>query len=165
LSIDGDGDGDVRVDVRVDVCAIQQEGTMATSVSTIRGMNPDLAAKLKAEGVTNTDQLLQAAQQSGARRDLAKKLGMTPGELLELVNRADLARIKGIGDAYANLLEEAGVDSVKELAHRVPANLHERMAKLNEEKKLVPRVPTVEAITTWIDEAKQLGKSGAAVDE
>ncbi len=138
---------------------------MATSVSSIKGMNPELAAKLKAEGITNTDHLLQAAQKAGPRRDLAKKLGISGSELLELVNRADLARIKGIGDAYAHLLEEAGVDSVKELAHRVPANLHDRLAKLNEEKKLVPRVPTVEAITTWIDEAKQLGQSGAAVQE
>ena len=138
---------------------------MATTVSSIKGMNPELAAKLKAEGITNTDHLLEAAGKSGLRRDLAKKLGISGSELLELVNRADLARIKGIGDAYAHLLEEAGVDSVKELAHRVPANLHERMAKINEEKKLVPRVPTVEAITTWIDEAKELGKSGAAVQE
>ncbi len=138
---------------------------MATSVSTIRGMNSELAAKLKADGITNTDQLLEAAQKAGPRRDLAKKLGIGASELLEFVNRADLARIKGIGDAYANLLEEAGVDSVKELAHRVPANLHDRMTKLNEEKKIVPRVPTVDAITTWIDEAKQLEKSGAGVQE
>ncbi len=138
---------------------------MATSVSTIRGMNPELAAKLKAEGITNTDQLLEAAQKAGPRRDLAKKLGISGSELLEFVNRADLARIKGIGDAYANLLEEAGVDSVKELAHRVPANLHDRMTKLNEEKVLVPRVPNLEAITAWIYEAKQLEKSGAGVQE
>src|SRR5512142_642769 len=100
---------------------------MATTVSTIKGMNPELAAKLKAEGITNTDQLLEAAGKSGLRRDLANKLGISGSELLELVNRADLARIKGIGDAYAHLLEEAGVDSVKALARRVPANLHDRM--------------------------------------
>jgi predicted flap endonuclease-1-like 5' DNA nuclease len=138
---------------------------MATQVSTIKGMNPELATRLKQEGITNTDHLLAAAAKAGPRRDLAKKLGVGASELLDLVNRADLARIKGIGDAYANLLEEAGVDSVKELAHRVPANLHDRMTKLNEEKKLVPRVPNVEAITGWIDEAKQLGHSGEAVQE
>ncbi len=138
---------------------------MATSVSSIKGMNPDLAAKMKAEGITNTDQLLEAAGKAGPRRELAKKLGINGSELLELVNRADLARIKGIGDAYANLLEDAGVDSVKELAHRVPANLHERMEKLNEEKKIVPRVPNVEMLTSWIDEAKQLEKSSVAVQE
>ena len=138
---------------------------MATSVSTIKGMNLELAAKLKAEGITNTDHLLAAAANAGPRRDLAKKLGVSASELLEFVNRADLARIKGIGDAYANLLEEAGVDSIKELQHRVPANLHERMTTLNNEKKLVPRVPTLEAITKWVEEAKQLIKSGVAVQE
>ncbi len=100
---------------------------MATSISSIKGMNPELAAKLKAQGITNTDQLVAAAGKAGPRRDLAKQVGVSGSELLELVNRADLARIKGIGDAYANLLEDAGVDSVKELAHRVPANLHDRM--------------------------------------
>ncbi len=138
---------------------------MATSISTIKGMNPDLAAKLKAEGITNTDHLLDAAAKTGPRRDLAKKLGVSPSELLEFVNRADLARIKGIGDAYANLLEEAGVDSVKELAHRVPANLHERLEKANAEKKFVPRVPKVEEVEKWVNEAKELGKSAAAVQE
>jgi hypothetical protein len=136
---------------------------MATSVSTIKGMNADLAAKLKAEGITNTDHLLAAAQEVGPRRDLAKKLGVSPSEVLEWVNRADLARIKGIGDAYANLMEEAGVDSIKELMHRVPANLHERLTKINEEKKIVPRVPTVDVLTTWIEEAKQLNSSAGAV--
>ncbi len=138
---------------------------MATSVSTIKGMNPELAAKLKAEGITNTDHLLAAAQKVGPRRDLAKKLGVSGSEILEWVNRADLARIKGIGDAYANLLEEAGVDSVKELAHRVPANLHDRMQKLNEEKKIVPWVPAVDVITGWIEEAKEMAKSADAVQE
>ncbi|MGE5602157.1 MAG: DUF4332 domain-containing protein [Nitrososphaerales archaeon] len=138
---------------------------MATSVSTIRGMNTNLAVRLKAEGITNTDHLMEAAGKPGPRRELAKKLGVSPSELLELVNRADLARIKGIGDAFANLLEEAGVDSVKELARRVPANLHERMAKLNEEKKIASRVPTVDMLTAWIEEAKDIQKGSGAVQE
>lgn len=37
----------------------------------------------------------------------------------------DLARIKGIGPKYAEMLKSIGVDSVKELRHRKPANLKE----------------------------------------
>ena len=132
---------------------------MATSVSTIKGITPHLAAKLKEQGISNTDELLEGSKTAGARRDLASKLGIESGVLLELVNRADLARIKGIGDAYANLLEDAGVDSIKELAHRVPANLHERLVQLNTEKKIVPRPPSLDQVTTWITEAKALGQT------
>ena len=132
---------------------------MATSVSMIKGITPDLAAKLKEQGISNTDQLLEGSKTTGARRDLAQKLGIESGVLLELVNRADLARIKGIGDAYANLLEDAGVDSIKELAQRVPANLHERLVQLNTEKKIVPRPPSLDQVTTWITEAKALGQT------
>ena len=49
--------------------------------------------------------------------------------MLELVNRADLARIKGIGEVYSNLLENAGVDTVLELSKRVPANLHAKLVE------------------------------------
>jgi predicted flap endonuclease-1-like 5' DNA nuclease len=136
---------------------------MATSVSTIKGMTTDLAGKLKADGITNTDHLLKAAAAAGPRRDLAKKLGVNPSMVLEWVNRADLARINGIGDAFANLLEEAGVDSIKELAHRVPEHLHEKLTSVNTEKKLVPRVPTVDMLTTWVNEAKEMAKGAGAV--
>lgn len=37
----------------------------------------------------------------------------------------DLARIKGIGPKYAEMLKSIGVDSVKELRHRNAANLKE----------------------------------------
>ncbi len=132
---------------------------MATSVSTIKGMTPDLAAKLKEQGITNTDHLLEASKTASARRALAQKVGVENSVLLELVNRADLSRIKGIGDAYANLLEEAGVDSVKELAHRTPANLHDKLVQVNTEKKTVPRPPSLDQVTTWVDEAKAMGQT------
>lgn len=138
---------------------------MATSVSTIKGVNEELAAKLKEARVTNTDHLLEAAMKPGDRRELAKKVGVSASQLLELVNRADLARIRGIGDVFANLLEDAGVDSVKELARRRPDHLHEALLKANETAQRVGRVPNVEMITGWIDEAKRLRENGESVQE
>jgi hypothetical protein len=138
---------------------------MATSVSTIKGVNEELAAKLKEARITNTDHLLTAAMQRGERRELAKKLGVDASLLLELVNRADLARIRGIGDVFANLLEDAGVDSVKELARRRPDHLHAALVKANEASQRVGRVPNQEMITGWIEEAKQLRESGESVQE
>jgi predicted flap endonuclease-1-like 5' DNA nuclease len=75
---------------------------------------------------------------------------------LKWINRADLARIKGIGSEYADLLENAGVDTVPELAQRNPGNLHQKMVEVNEEKQLVRQVPALSQVTDWIAQAKEL---------
>jgi glycine cleavage system pyridoxal-binding protein P len=63
-------------------------------------------------------------------------------------------RIKGVGEEYSDLLEEAGVDSVKELRNRVPANLHQKLLETNKVKKLVRRVPSFKEVRRWVQEAK-----------
>lgn len=127
-----------------------------TSISSIRGITPDVVDKLHAVEIRNTSQLLTAGATPQMRRDLAQRLGVDPKMLLELLNRADLDRINGIGEVYANLLEEAGVDTVKELARRVPENLHATILEINGRKNLTGQPPSVSQITTWVNEAKSL---------
>ncbi len=93
----------------------------------IRGIQMHTAERLAAEGVKTSEALLEAGKTVVGRKELAAKVGADPKEILELVNRADLARIRGIGEVYSNLLENAGVDTVAELAKRVPANLHAKL--------------------------------------
>ena len=69
---------------------------------------------------------------------------------------ADLFRIKGVAEEYSNLLEKAGVDTVKELRNRVPANLQAKMEEVNGQIHLVQRVPTLAEVTNWVDHAKEL---------
>ncbi len=128
----------------------------ATSVEKIRGITAELAAKLKEQKILNTEQLLEAGCTPDGRKALAKLVGADPKELLELLNRADLDRIAGIGPAYANLLEEVGVDTVKELSKRVPANLHDRRAEVNTTKKITTHPPTLQQVEAWVAEAKSL---------
>ncbi len=85
-----------------------------------------------------------------AKCDISEKL------VLKWANRADLARIKGVSTQYADLLECAGVDTVPELAQRVPANLHAKMASVNEEKNLVRKVPSESQVEDWVSQAKAL---------
>ena len=131
---------------------------MTVSVGGIKGVSADLAAKLQAQGIDNSDELLEKAKTTAARRELAAKLGIDAKAVLELANRADLIRIKGIGGVYSDLLENAGVDTVKELAARVPANLGAKLAEINAEKKLTNRPPTAEMVAEWVDQAKALPK-------
>jgi predicted flap endonuclease-1-like 5' DNA nuclease len=131
---------------------------MSDPVKSVRGMPSEVEAKLKAAGILNIDQFLQAGCDPASRKTLAAKVGIDAQELLELLDRADLARIKGIGTVFADLLEQAGVDTVKELAARVPENLHGKLEQVYGEKKLAHRVPTLDQVKAWVTEAKELPK-------
>ena len=72
------------------------------------------------------------------------------------MNLAGLFRIKGIGEEYSDLLEEAGVDTVAELPRRDLANLHAKILEINKEKKIVRRPPTLNQVTDWVKQAKKL---------
>ena len=128
------------------------------AVKEVKGVTEELQPKLKEQGINDSDQLLEKAKTPAGRRELAGKLGVDPKVVLELANRADLVRIKGVAGAYSNLLENAGVDTVKELSGRVPENLQAKLAQVNEEMKLANRTPTVEMVKDWVSQAKALPK-------
>jgi len=122
----------------------------------IEGIGPVMSEKLIAAGVTTTEALLAAGGTHAARKELAAKTGIDAAKILGWVNRADLFRIKGIGTQYSDLLEEAGVDTVPELAQRNAANLHAKMAEVNAGKKLVRQLPTLRSVEQWVAAAKEL---------
>lgn len=128
----------------------------ATSIDKIRGIPAELAAKLKELKILNSEQFLKAGCDASMRKELAKNTGADPKVLLEMLNRADLDRVAGIGAAYSDLLENAGVDTVKELAHRVPANLYAKLIEINTQQKLTTHPPTAEMVSAWVEAAKKL---------
>lgn len=122
----------------------------------IEGIGEVYAAKLTESGIGTIEGLLEAGKDKTGRQALAEKTGISETHILNWVNRADLARISGIGTQYADLLEHAGVDSVPELAQRNPENLHAKMEEVNAQKNLVNRVPSLSEVTSWVDQAKSL---------
>ena len=129
-----------------------------TALGKIKGMTPGIEAKLQANHITKPEQLLAAGCNPAGRKTLVAQTGVDAKLLLEFLNRVDLARINGIGEVFADLLEAAGVDTIKELAHRLPANLHAKLVEINTAQKLAHRTPKLEEITDWINEAKELPK-------
>ena len=125
-------------------------------VEEIEGIGPTYAKKLKAARIKTTDELLGAGGTKQGRKELSEKTGISETIILEWVNMADLFRIKGIGEEYSDLLKEAGVSTVVELARRNPENLHETLVGVNEAKKLVRRTPTLNQTKDWIEQAKIL---------
>lgn len=122
----------------------------------VEGIGPKMAEQLNNAGINTTDELLAACKTKTMRKALADKSGIAEGYILRFANMVDLFRIDGVGSEYADLLEAAGVDTVKELAMRVPTNLTKKMEETNEAKKLVRRTPTLAMVEKWVAQAKEL---------
>lgn len=127
-----------------------------SDIAEIEGIGPANAEKLQAAGIDSVSALLTTGGTPQGREEIANQTGLSSKLILEWVNRADLFRISGIGEEYADLLVAAGVDTVAELAQRTPENLSQKLESTNEEKKLVRRLPTAAQVAAWVDQAKEL---------
>jgi predicted flap endonuclease-1-like 5' DNA nuclease len=122
----------------------------------IEGVGSAYSQKLSEAGITTVEALLDKGATPQGRKELADTTGISEKLILRWVNMADLFRIKGVGQEYAELLEAAGVDTVPELAQRAPANLLAKMETANEQKKLVRRLPVLSQVESWVEQAKSL---------
>ena len=129
---------------------------MSYKIQEIQGIGPAYAEKLIAAGITTSDLLLEKGQTPKGRKELEEATGLSSKLILTWVNHADLFRVKGIGPQFAELLEAAGVDTVKELATRNAENLARKMLEVNEAEHRVKRVPVAAEVQKMIDLAKEL---------
>jgi len=129
---------------------------MSKSIEKIEGIGPKTGEALRKAGIRTVDSLLDSAADKRSRAALADKTGISEARLLKCVNMADLFRISGVASQYAELLECAGVDTVKELKHRNAENLAATMAEVNKTKNLVRRAPSSTVVSDWVAQAKKL---------
>ena len=125
-------------------------------ISDIEGIGPKYAEILASQGIKTVEGLLKAGAKSKDRKKLSEVSQISEKLLLELVNHADLFRVKGVGEEYSDLLEEAGVDTVPELAQRKPENLLQKLVETNAEKNIVRRLPVLSQVESWVKQAKDL---------
>ena len=126
------------------------------SIVDIEGIGLEYKKKLASAGIKTTETLLKMGATPKGRKEIEEKTKIGHKLILEWVNLADLFRIKGIGEEYSDLLEEAGVDTVAELAQRNAENLLEKINQVNDKKKLVRRPPALSMFEDWIKQAKKL---------
>lgn len=129
---------------------------MSYKIDVIEGIGDVYAEKLTAVGIKTTEELLAKCATPKGRKDLGEETGISDKLILKWTNHADLMRINGIGGQFAELLEASGVDTVKELKHRVPANLKAKLDEVNAVKNLVNRVPNLPEVEKMIEQAKGL---------
>ena len=125
----------------------------------IEGIGSFHVGNLEAVGISTQEQLLTAAATPAGRQGLCEKCELTMDQVLNWANRADLARVSGITNDYADLLEAAGVDTVPELAQRNPENLCGKLEEVNEVHIMVDEVPSYDSVTRWVAEAKSLPRA------
>lgn len=129
---------------------------MGYKIEEIEGIGPAYAEKLAAADINTTDELLKLCCDAKGRKATAETTGVSEGQLLKWANMADLMRISGIGSEYSELLEAAGVDTVKELRNRNAENLAAKMAEVNETKNLTRALPAGKTVSKWIEQAGSL---------
>ena len=129
---------------------------MSYKIEEIEGIGPSFAEKLGKAGIDTTDALLAKCAAAAGRKEVAAATGVSETNLLKWSNLADLMRVSGIGPQFSELLEAAGVDTIKELRHRNAENLAEKMAEVNAEKKLARVAPAATVVEGWVKAAKTM---------
>ena len=122
----------------------------------IEGVGDVYAKKLTEAGINKVSELLERCAAPKGRKELAKATDIPEKLILRWTNHADLFRIKGIGPQFSELLEAAGVDTVKELRNRKAENLYKALEETNAKKKLTRVVPPLKTVEKMIAAAKEL---------
>jgi ribosomal protein L35AE/L33A len=146
----------MKSDIQVRASVPTPKKERGSKIIEVEGIGPQNAEKLHSSNIYTTSELLEAGATPTMRKHLADTTKISPKLILRWVNISDLFRIKGVGEEYADLLEEAGVDTVVELSTRNATNLHAKILEVNEAKKLVRRPPSLAMVESWIEEAKTL---------
>ena len=130
---------------------------MAYKLIEIKGIGTEYSGKLSdVRGMMTVEELLEAGASKKGRETLAEETGISESLILRWVNMADLFRIKGVAEDFSDLLEAAGVDTVKELRNRVPENLHAKLVEVNEAQNIAGRSPRLDEVESWIEQAKEM---------
>ncbi|MCC6536016.1 MAG: DUF4332 domain-containing protein [Bryobacterales bacterium] len=128
-------------------------------IERIEGIGPAYGQKLRAAGIAWVRDLLDRGAGADGRAQIAAATGIKPDLVLTWVNAADLLRVDGVTPNWAELLEATGVDTVKELCNRVPANLLEAMTETNPAGpggRFAATLPTLEEVESWVGQAKAM---------
>ena len=129
---------------------------MSYKIEQIEGIGPHFGARLVAAGVQTSDDLLNRTASADARQQLAMATGLSTVQLTTWRHQADLMRISGIGSEYGQLLEAAGIETVRELARREPENIVNLLDRVNEQKQLTRQLPPLKTVSKWVDQARHI---------
>ena len=128
------------------------------SIEAIQDIGVRHRSRLKAAELWSCRALLEAGATKKGRRIVAETVGVSESRVLEWVHKADLMRVNGISTRYSQLLEAAGVESMRKLRKSRPAQLHQSLVEEDKKrrKRLVNRLPPAKEVAAWIEQARTL---------
>ncbi len=129
---------------------------MNYKIEDIEGIGSAYGQRLESVGIKDTESLLVHCRTKEGRQNIVLQTDIPETLILTWVNHADLMRINGVGGQFAELLEAAGVDSVKELAQRNAENLYTKMTEVNDSLGLSGRTASLDQVMYMINQAKKL---------
>ncbi len=135
----------------------QLSGSKAgTPIESIEGIGQGFGKRLKADGISTTEALLQLCTSDAGIERVCKCVDLDENTVRNWGTMADLMRIKGLGGQWAELMWRAGVSSVQDLAQREIEPLRARMREVNEEEHRVAELPGEKRVTKFIADAASL---------
>lgn len=128
------------------------------SIEAIQDIGVRHRSRLKAAELWSCRALLEAGATKKGRRIVAETVGVSESRVLEWVHKADLMRVNGISTRYSQLLEAAGVESMRKLRKSRPAQLYQSLVEEDKRrrKRLVNRLPPAKEVAAWIEQARTL---------
>ncbi len=142
--------------LEAEIDKLKKNTPVVGDIEDIEGIGPSYGAKLRGVGLAWIKTFLERCANKIGREEVAASSGINETLILTWANMADLLRLWGVTPDWAELLEAAGVDTVKEIKHRVPANLHAKLTEVNAGKNLARTVPSLEMVTSWVEQAKAI---------
>lgn len=125
-------------------------------IDALDGIEPSDARSLRRAGIRTMEALLRKGVTADGRSELASRVTLGEQEILDLVLRIDLMRVKGLGGLYCRLLNHAGVFTIKDLRERDPHTLHAMLVQVNDRFGLARRLPNLGRVTSWVTEANAM---------
>jgi len=132
----------------------QPKLTSLNNPEDVRGIGPRLAEELKAMGITSVGELITVDpatidEKTRMSREMAKSLQAT----------AQLLMIPGVDENDAELLKEAEVFTIRELAQQDPIQLSGKIREIaktyvKEGKIAESEKPTIEEVLSWVKHAR-----------
>ena len=137
---------------------IQKSSTTisGTPLKGIKGIGPSYMAKLRATGIESVEDLREAGTTPAKRAALSKQVDRNESIILRWVQIADLMRIKGVDTKQSTLLWEAGIKAPADLPAQQPNHLLLLLRRINEESRIVKKLPSSQQLASWIEQAKKL---------
>lgn len=122
---------------------------MSYKMSELNGIDQSLVSRLQAAGVQTTGDMLNAWLDPVLRAKVTASAGLDEEQLERMASMARMARTKGVGPKYADILVSAGVIGSKSLSQHTPEGLVKHLARVSAARKSTGPLPTLREVEGW----------------